>query len=176
MSFRAIRPSSTEFAPYYASYVGQVPDGDILETLVREGLETARRLGSLDPEQECYRYAEGKWSVRQVVGHLADAERVFAYRILRFSRGDETPLASFDEDLYAETAPHDRVPLGDLLAELGWLRRSTVSLLAPLDEEMWNRGGEASKQKVSVRALAWITAGHELHHRKVLAERYGLGR
>lgn len=175
MSFRAVRPAPGEFAPFYASYVARVPDGDVLETLVRQGAETAVRLGRLEARQELHRYAPDKWSVRQVVGHLSDAERVFAYRMLRFSRGDATPLPGFDENLYAAAAPHERTGLVELLGELAALRRSTVALLAQLDEAAWGRQGEANGRLVSVRALAWIVAGHELHHLAVLAERYGLG-
>ena len=175
MSFRAVRPVAGEYAPFYAGYVARVPDGDVVETLVRHATATAQRLGRLDERQELHRYAAGKWNVRQMVGHLSDAERVFSYRMLRFSRGDATPLPGFDENLYAAAAPHDRIPLADLLGELGALRQATVALLEQLDEAAWVRGGEANGRQVSVRALAWITAGHELHHLAVLAERYDLG-
>ncbi|MGB8007958.1 MAG: DinB family protein, partial [Terriglobales bacterium] len=118
------------------------------------------------------RYAPDKWSVKEVLGHICDAERVFAYRALRISRGDKTPLASFDENEFARNSPLSRRPLSDSIEDYIAVRRATVSLFRNLDEAAWARRGVASNHEVSVRALAYMIAGHELHHRKMLEEKY----
>ncbi len=166
------RPETTEFAPFYAGYVTAVPEGDILATLRRSGDEWQAVLAALPEERAGYRYAEGKWSIRQVVGHLSDAERIFTYRALRIARGDQSPLASFDENAYAEAAGSDRRTLSALAAELRVVRESTIALYASLPNDAWTRTGTASSKTVSVRALAYITAGHAMHHLKILRERY----
>jgi len=172
---REIRPAAGEFAPFYAGYIAAVPDGDLIERLRFEGAASAALLRSLDPTIAGHRYAPGKWSVLEVFGHVADCERVFAYRALRFARGDATPLAGFDEDLFAAAAGHDGRPPEDLATELEAVRAATVALFASLAPADWERRGEANGHPVSVRALAWTTAGHELHHRRILRERYGVG-
>lgn len=169
------RPHDDEFAPFYAGYVARVPEGDVLALLSEQGDETQRRLGGLSTDQALYRYAPGKWSVKEVLGHLADAERIFAYRALRIARGDETPLPGFDENLYVPAGNFDQRDLAHLLAELATVRAATLSLLRTLDDAAWRRRGLCNNHPVSVRALAFIVAGHELHHVNVLAERYGLG-
>jgi uncharacterized damage-inducible protein DinB len=168
----ASRPDATEFAPFYAGYVAAVPEGDILSILRRGGSEWETVLATLPEARADYRYAEGKWSIRQVVGHLSDAERIFSYRALRIARGDQSPLASFDENAYAETAGSDRRTLSALAAELKIVREGTIALFNSLPEEAWTRTGTASGKTVSVRALAYITAGHAEHHLKILRERY----
>jgi uncharacterized damage-inducible protein DinB len=167
-----IRPASDEHVPYYASYIAQVPDGDVVATLAGQIDETLDLLRPLGEDQALFRYAPGKWSVKDVVNHLIDAERVFMYRALSFARGATDSLPSFDEDAWAPMAEADRVPLDELLDEFAAVRAATVSLLANLPRAAWSRRGIASGKGVSVRALAWITAGHERHHRRVLGERY----
>jgi uncharacterized damage-inducible protein DinB len=168
----ASRPEATEFAPFYAGYVAAVPEGDIINILRRDGDEWQTVLAVLPEARGDHRYAEGKWSIRQLVGHVSDAERIFAYRALRIARGDQSPLASFDENAYAETAGSDRRTISALAAELRVVRESTVALFSSLPEDAWTRTGTASGKTVSTRALAYITAGHAQHHLKILRERY----
>ena len=166
------RPEATEFAPFYGRYVDAVPDGDIVAVLREGGRELAGVLAAIPASREGFRYAEGKWSVREVMGHLIDAERIFAYRALRIARGDTTPLASFDENAYVSASDSDSRTLRELAEELAVVRESTVRLFASLPEEAWGRLGVASEKQVSVRALAYITAGHSQHHLNILRERY----
>jgi uncharacterized damage-inducible protein DinB len=168
------RPAAGEFAPFYAGYVAAVPEGDVLEILEVQGRRVAELLATLTEERAGFRYAEGKWSVREVIGHLTDAERIFAYRALRFARGDRTPLATFDEDAYVVESGADARPVAELAAEHAAMRAATLALLRGLPAEALERGGEASGARVTVRALTYIIAGHEAHHLGVLRERYGL--
>ena len=153
----------------------RVPDGDVLELLSRQIEDTAALLGAVPEARAGHRYAPDKWSIREVVGHVCDAERIFAYRALRFARGDETPLAAFEEKAYVPAARFDTRTLAELVAELRDVRRATLSLLRNLDAAAWDRWGTASGHRVSVRALAYVIAGHERHHLAILRERYGVG-
>lgn len=166
------RPGPDEYAPFYAGYIARVPAGGLVSVLgeQRDGLR--RLLGGLTEEQAGYAYGAGKWTVREVVGHVTDAERVFAYRALRFARGDDTALAAFDENAYVPAGRFDQRPLADLLAEQEAVREATVRLLQGLPPDAWFRRGTASGAAVTVRALACMIAGHELHHRAILEERY----
>ena len=170
-----IAPAAGEYAPFYAGYVARVPPGDVLARLRRQIGETAALLRPLDAAKARHRYAPGKWSVIEVLGHLCDAERVFAYRVLRIARGDETPLAGFDENIYVPAGEFERRSITDVLGEFEAVRAATVALLGSLPEAAWTRWGVASGQRVTVRALAHIIAGHELHHVDVLRTRYGVG-
>ncbi len=167
-----LRPGESEFAHFYASYIALAPDGDILETLEREGRDAIKLLRDIPEARGAHRYAAGKWSIRELVGHLIDAERIFSVRALRFSRGDPTPLPGFEQDDYIAGASFDDFALGELTDEFEAVRRSTVLLFRHLTGEAWLRRGTASGAEVSVRALAWIIAGHELHHRGILRTRY----
>ncbi|MCC6876592.1 MAG: DinB family protein [Sandaracinaceae bacterium] len=169
---RTARPDASEYAPFYGTYVGHVPGGDIVETLSIQHEGTLALLRSISDDAAGSRYAPGKWSVREVVGHMADTERIFAYRALRFARADETPLAAFDENSYVANASLDDRPLASLTDEFEAVRRATVLLFAGLTATEWMRRGTASKNVMSVRALAWVTAGHELHHVAILRTRY----
>lgn len=175
MPVSVARPQAGEFAPYYQKYVDRVPAGDLLALLVRQGDETAALLGRVKEKDAGHRYAPEKWSIREVMGHIADAERVFAYRALRFARGDEAPLQSFDENAFVAGGGFERRTLADLVAEFRAVRQATLTLLRSLDEAAWARGGTASGKHVTVRALGHIIAGHEAHHVAILKERYGLG-
>jgi hypothetical protein len=166
------RPQSGEYAPYYDKYVAQVPDNSILVTLEDQRRSMLILLTGRPEADGDLRYAPDKWSVKEVLGHICDAERVFAYRALRISRGDKTPLASFDENEFARNSPLSRRPLSDSIEDYIAVRRATVSLFRNLDEAAWARRGVASNHEVSVRALAYMIAGHELHHRKMLEEKY----
>lgn len=174
ISPKSARPAATEHAPYYGRYTALVPDGPITATLRAQAAETARLLASAPAAKEEHRYADGKWSVKEVVGHMIDAERVFAYRALRFARADATPLAGFDENIYVPAGAFGARTLKSLAEEFRVVRESTIQLLEGLPDEAMSRGGVASENPVTVRALAWIIAGHERHHVGILRERYGL--
>lgn len=169
---RTSRPDAAEYAPYYGGYIARVPTGDVVETLSTQQEGTLDLLRGLSEDQGSTRYAPGKWSIRELVGHLTDTERIFAYRALRFSRADETALASFDENAYVANASFDARSLTGLCAEFEAVRRASVLLFASFDSEEWMRRGVASNNVMSVRALAWVTAGHELHHLEILRTRY----
>ena len=166
------RPDASEYAPFYAGYVSQVPEGDVLDLLARQIDDTTALIGGLSEAQASYRYAPGKWSIRQIVGHVADAERVFSYRALRIGRNDQTPLPSFDENAWMPYGNFDARPLADLLSELRAVRQSTLALYRSLTPEAIARRGVASQKEISVRAIIYITAGHERHHVKILKDRY----
>ena len=173
MSRSAIgRPQATEHAPYYEKYVSLVPEGDIVSTLTQQAVTTLSLLSGIPEAQANSRYARDKWSIKEVVGHLIDSERVFAYRALRFARNDSTPLAGFEQDDYVTNAAFSDVSLTDLASEFEYLRRSTVYMFKSLTGDAWLRTGSANGNDVSVRALAHIIAGHELHHVSVLRSRY----
>jgi hypothetical protein len=166
------RPATTEFAPYYSRYIDRVPDGDLLGTLEAQQRETQALLRSIPESRADHRYAPEKWSIREVVGHVADTERIFAYRALRMARGDTTPLAAFDENAYVANADFGSRPLAALADDVQIVRAGTLSLLRPLSDAELMRIGTASDCPISARALAWIIAGHELHHVAILRERY----
>ena len=170
--YRAERPSAGEFAQYYGTYISRVPDGDITATLRSQNADTLSLLRGLSDTQAMFAYAPGKWNVKEVAGHLIDGERVFAYRALRIARNDSTPLPGFDENAYAKVGGHAGWTITDLAGEFEHVRISTLDLLGHLDEAAWLRQGTASGYGVSVRALAWIIAGHEIHHKAILRERY----
>lgn len=169
---RAARPAPDEFAPYYGRYIDKVPDGDIVATLRDQVGATLAVLRAIPDAKAGHRYAPDKWSIREVVGHLSDAERIFTYRALRIARGDETPLPGFDENAFVSRARLDARSFAGLIDEYAAVRAATVALFDSLFPEEWTRRGIASDKGVSVRALAWITAGHERHHLEILRARY----
>jgi DinB superfamily len=166
------RPQPGEYAPYYERYVSLVQGEDILNTLDQQRRETMLLLSCRDDDEGDFRYAPEKWSAKEVLGHVCDTERIFAYRALRFSRNDGTPLEGFEQDDYVRNGAFSQRPLSDLVEDFIAVRRATLSLLRNLDEAAWVRRGIANKNEVSVRALAYIIAGHELHHRRILEEKY----
>ncbi len=166
------RPEPTEYFEFYDTYVRRVPDRDILLVLEENLAETLALLATVPAELEEHRYAPGKWSVREVIGHVIDAERVFAYRALHFARRDAAPLPSMEEGDYARNSNAGRRPLRDLADELAAVRRSSILLFRSFDAEMLGFRGTASGYEFSVRSIPYIVAGHEIHHRSVLAERY----
>jgi hypothetical protein len=168
------RPRAGDHAPYYSRYVDLVPDGNVIELLERQGKETNALLGRVDEQTSLFRYAPEKWSVREVVGHVADAERVFAYRAVTFARGDATALPGFDQDVWSRSTNANDRSLAELASELAAIRASTLGLLRGFGPAEVARGGTASDNHVTVGALAYIMAGHELHHVKILREKYGL--
>ena len=168
------RPESDEYASFYERYLSLVPEGDVLDLLSRQAEDTQALLQPLSAERALHRYAPGKWSVTEVAGHLCDAERIFSYRALCFARGDKTPLPGFDEEAYTPQAGFDRRGLPHVLAELRVLRQATVLMFRGLDEAAGQRRGTANGSPMSVRAAAYVIAGHERHHVGVLRTRYGL--
>jgi hypothetical protein len=166
------RPEPGEYAPYYEKYISQIPGNDIVATLEDQRRQTLLLLSGRTDADGDLRYAPGKWSVKEVLGHVNDTERIFAYRALRISRGDRTPLPGFEQDDYVRNGPFSRHPLEDLIEDYIAVRRATISLFRNLDEAAWIRRGVASENQVTVRALAYMIAGHELHHRRILEEKY----
>jgi uncharacterized damage-inducible protein DinB len=168
------RPGAGEFDPYYARYIDRVPEGDILAILERQIRATAAALRSVPDARATWRYAEGKWSIAEVIGHMIDVERIFGYRALRFARADATPIEGFDENAYVAPGEFNRRTLADLADELEAVRRSTLAFLRGIPPAAWTRVGTANGKPISVRALVYVIAGHEDHHLGTLRERYGL--
>ena len=168
------RPEPGTYGDYYQKYIDLVPDGDLRRLLPVIFDANFRALRTIAPEQERHRYASGKWSIRESIGHVADTERVFSYRAMRVARGDPTPLPSFDENRFVDMARYDDIPLEQILGELMAVHAATILLFENMADEAWDRVGMASNNPVSVRAIAYIIAGHELHHMNVLKERYGV--
>jgi hypothetical protein len=169
------RPAPGEFSPGLAGYVGQIGDDeDVLAVLADQLHLVLERLERISEERSGYRYAPEKWSIKEIVNHLSDAERIFVYRALRFARGDATPLPSWDENAYAPEMRADARTLADLSTEWADVRRSTLGFFGHLPAGAWERQGTASGHPCSVRALAYATAGHIRHHLRVLAERYAV--
>jgi hypothetical protein len=169
------RPEADEIPPHYVNYIKRVPELDPVMVCAAQIEETATLLRGLSDSEALYRYGRGKWSIKEVVGHLTDVERIMAYRALRIARGDTTPLPSFDENAYVPIAKFDARSLPDLVGELRTARAATLALLRTFDADAWLRRGTASGKQVSVRALAFMIPGHERHHVEILRTRYGLG-
>lgn len=169
------RPDQSEFAPFYAGYVGKVPDSGPLP-LLQQQIGELERLRSLPEDKANHAYDTGKWTVKELIGHVADAERVFSYRLTRIARGDKTPMPGFDENAWARTAPHRKRPIAAVVDELIAIRRATVALVESLDESTMSNVGLANNNSISARAICWIMAGHTKHHLDILAERYGVAR
>lgn len=166
------RPKGDELGAYYHRYIEAVPAGDVLELLAHGLEETRALLARFGEARGGQRYAPGKWSVKEVVGHMLDAERVMAYRALRMARGDATPLPGFEQDDYVPAAESDRRTLADHLEELTHVRQANLSLFRGLPPAAWERRGTASDNPFIVCAFPYLLAGHEIHHRRVLVERY----
>ncbi|MDX1407074.1 MAG: DinB family protein [Saprospiraceae bacterium] len=169
-----MRPAQDEFAPPYQSYVARVPDTDLVQYLMQQREAFGTLLEGVSPDRESFRYADGKWTIKQLVQHVIDSERVFAYRILSFARGEDTPLPGFDENVYAAAGDAAHRSLHDLRSEFDVVRAGTIHLLRSLQEDDYLRRGTASGWEVTVRALAFIIAGHCAHHMAMLRERYAV--
>lgn len=168
-----VRPSADEFAPGFARYIGRIADGeDVLEVLSVQLDEVVNRFGRIPEARSDHRYAPGKWSIKEMLGHLSDVERIFSYRALRLARGDATPLPGFDENAYAPEMRADERTLADLVAEWRDVRRATLALFRHLPVVAWERRGTASGHPSSVRSLAYAIGGHVRHHLAILEERY----
>lgn len=165
-------PEATEYAAYYGRYTSLVAGNDIMAALEDQPQHTLALLTGLGEEQGNYRYAPDKWSIKEMLGHLIDTERILAYRALCIARNDRTPLPGFEQDDYVRSGGFAECPLGYLMQEFVCVRDATVFLFEGLNPEAWMRRGIANQNEVSVRAIAYIIAGHELHHRQVLKEKY----
>ena len=168
----SLRPQPGDNAPYYDRYISLVPGNDILAAFDEQRRETLLLLSGRTEADGDFRYALEKWSLKEVLGHVNDTERIMSYRALRISRGDQTPIEGFEQDDYVHNGPFARRPLSDLVEDYIAVRRATVSLFRNLDEAAWTRRGKAADNEVTVRALAYIIAGHELHHRRIIEEKY----
>ena len=169
---RLRRPSPDEFAEFYRSYVDRVPDGDVVAVLRDQGHATVDMLRGVSEERASHRYAPGKWTVADVVGHVTDTERIFAYRAMRIARGDATPLPGVDQDDLMVHGPFVGRPFQNIVDELEQQRAANVALFSTFDEDVLDRRGTASDCPVTVRAQLYILAGHEAHHVAVLRGRY----
>jgi len=167
-----LRPQPGEYSPYHDSYISLVKDNDVLAALEDQRRQMVLLLSGRTEGDGDLRYAPDKWILKAVLRHINDTERIMSYRALRISRGDQTPIEGFEQDDYVRNAPFARRPLADLIEDYIAVRRATVSLFRNLDEPAWTRRGVANKNEVTVRALAFIIAGHELHHRRIIEEKY----
>jgi uncharacterized damage-inducible protein DinB len=171
-SLKIARPEPGEYNSYYERYISLVPGSDILATLDEQRRETMLFLCGRDEADGDLRYAPGKWSVKEVLGHVCDTERIMAYRALRIARGDQTPIEGFEQDDYVKNSPAGCAPMAEIVDDYIAVRRATLTLFRNLDETAWTRHGVANKNEVTVRALAYVIAGHEMHHRRILEEKY----
>lgn len=167
-----IRPKQDEYNPYYETYIGIVPEGEVGDMLRAAEAKTLELFAGLTEEQADYRYAPGKWSLKEVLGHINDNERVMAYRLLRIARGDQTPLPGYDQDVLIANAGFAERSLASLVAEYQTIRQSTLPLVDNLTAEAWARMGNMSDHPVSARAIGYILVGHERHHIEVIKQRY----
>jgi hypothetical protein len=174
MSEHGGRPGTSEYAPFYETYVSKVPEAEVLPVLEAQGEQVRRIAAAVPADRERHRYAPGKWSVREVFGHLIDSERLFGFRALCIARGDTTPLPGFDQETYMAGAGYDEVPLAELASELAAVRETNLLFLRRLSEAAWSRVGTANGTPVSARALGYVMAGHLRHHLAILRERYGV--
>jgi hypothetical protein len=169
------RPQTDEYNSYYERYISSVPEGDVIARLASQGNETAALLASIPEDRGTYRYAPDKWSVKEMLGHVIDTERIMSYRALCIARGDTVALPGFEQDDYVRGGSFERVKLASLADEFVAVRRATTLLFHHMHSEACTRRGTANGNPISVRALAWIIAGHELHHRAVLEAKYAIG-
>jgi hypothetical protein len=168
------RPEPDEAAPYYHGYIAKVSEPNLGEQLREQLHEVEALFENVTDHDALARYAEGKWSIKEILGHLIDTERIFTYRLLRISRGDPTPLPGFDENAYVPAGKFDERPLPMLLTEFRAVRLSTIALLEGVPVEAWALWGESNQNPITARALAYIIVGHVMHHLGVLRDRYGL--
>ena len=166
------RPEKNEYGESYAGYISLVPEEDILTAITSQANEFQELAASIPEEKGAYRYTEGKWTIKELLGHINDGERIFAYRALRIARGDQTPLSGFEQDDYIETGRFNERTVGDLIEEFILLRRSNIKLFKNIEDAAWLRMGTASDNPISVRAVAYIMTGHVRHHLNILRSRY----
>lgn len=165
------RPAETDYAPFYANYVAHVPEADVMAAMVGQHQDVISLLKSVPESEAGICHPPYTWTIRQVLGHLIDGERVFSYRALRFARGDETPLPSFEEQIYVRNGDFDRLALADLIEEFDAVRKATILLFHHMPDDAWTRRGIASDSPVTVNALAYIIVGHVRHHLGIVRTR-----
>ena len=168
------KPTTEEYAAFYEGYIKRVPEGNIIERLEQQSNIVQSVLSSLTEEQANYRYAEGKWSVKEVIGHLTDNERIMSSRLLRIARGDQANHPGYDQDVLMQSHPFDAYTLADLIEEYAAARRSALLMLRHITPEAWLRRGIVSDNPASARSIAYVLVGHELHHLSVLRDRYSV--
>jgi hypothetical protein len=168
------RPQSTEAASYYFNYIDLITSDEIVPVMESQMDETLRFLEGISEEQSLTSYAPGKWTIRELLNHVNDGERIFLGRALWFARGFQDPLPSFEQDVAVQAAKANQTPWSELVEEFRTVRLSTLSFFKHLPDEAWSRSGVASDNPVSVRAIAYIIAGHVAHHTQVLKEKYGI--
>ena len=166
------RPQPSEHAAYFSRYIDLVPEDDILAAVEAQGKEMASLLAGIGEEKSAFRYAPEKWSIKQLLGHVTDTERIFGYRLLAIARGEAKSLPGFDENDYVRNASFDEQPFAELVAGFANVRQATLSLLRGLSAEAWTRNGKANDNPTTPRAIAYMIAGHARHHLRVLRERY----
>ncbi len=166
------RPEPTEYAESYANYIAQVPGSDVLSVLESQRLQMLQLFAGRSERDGNFRYAPGKWTVKEVLGHVTDSERIFAYRALRIARGDQTPLSGFEQDDFVRDGAFGERTLAGIAEEFAAVRTASIALFRSFNEEALTRRGIANQKEVTVRALAFITVGHQIHHRVILEERY----
>ena len=166
------RPDKTEYNEFYETYVSLVPEAEINSVFQKQLNQVNEIFQTISEEKSNFAYAEGKWTVKELVGHLIDGERMFGYRALRISRGDKTPIEGFEQNIYTENAPFNKYKFADLCREFELVRLSNISLFNHLKDNDWEKMGTASGNPVSVRAIIYIMTGHVRHHVNILRERY----
>jgi uncharacterized damage-inducible protein DinB len=166
------RPAEREHDPAFSRYIMRVPEGNLIPLFESQTQTTRNFFEKLTEEKANYSYAPGKWSIKEVLGHVLDFERVFAYRTLCIARGEEQPLPGYDENDYARYSGYDRIVLPEILQHYAHVRASTLALLKQIPDDAWTRTGTVNGKSISLRALAYIMPGHERHHMNVIAERY----
>jgi len=166
------RPEANEYAEYYGKYIEKVPGTDVLGILESQRVQMLQLFAGRSEREGNFRYAPGKWTIKEVLGHVTDAERIFTYRALRIARSDQTPLASFEQDDYVKSGRFASRTLADLVEEFAAVRGASVALFRSFDDSAWSKRGVANQKEVTVRALGFITAGHQIHHRVILEEQY----
>lgn len=168
------RPQPNEYNPFYKDYIDLVDTENVVQMLIQQGQKAYTVIQQLTPEEAAYRYADGKWCVQEIIGHLVDTERIMAYRALCISRGEDTPLPGYDHEAYVEQADFESRSLQSLSTEYDALRNANISMFNSFGKKQIKRTGTANNATLSVRALAYIIAGHEKHHLNILEEKYGI--
>ncbi|WP_299739019.1 DinB family protein [uncultured Rossellomorea sp.] len=166
------KPETNEYPPYYKEYVNNVPDGELLQILDDQQNETKKLLKDLNEKTSEYKYAPGKWTIKEVIGHITDTERIMCYRLLSIARGEQEMLPGYNDDEYVRRGNFNRFSLSDLLHQQALVRQHTILLLSSMDEEALRRRGNANGSEVTARAIGYIIAGHEIHHRRLIKDRY----
>jgi len=166
------RPEANEYGPYYGKYIELVPENDICAAFEAQARETAELLAGISEERSEHRYQPEKWSIKQLVGHVSDAERIFAYRTLCIARGEKSSLPGFDETDYMRNSNFDQRSLASIVREYETGRQASIAMLRGFADDIWMNMGVANNQAMSVRAIAFTFLGHERHHLKILRERY----